>query len=169
MATAQFAPASRSQVVSSPTDGEVGCAKMHRGGEGAGPDCFSKFSSKVCSANCKGLVVILFLLGALCVRCNSWELMKLSVLRDRFPVQKKIDEIGLDWRAQAVVHALESPAGSREAACHPPLMPTCPLVCSPLWIIYSDGFIGRRPQTLYLYACIPCPARPWAATFVCLL
>jgi len=54
-----------------PGDGEVGCAGLkNRGGAGAGPDCFSKFSSEVLGANCKGWVVTLYFLEALSVKCN---------------------------------------------------------------------------------------------------
>jgi hypothetical protein len=56
-----------------PGDVEAGCAELQSrlGGEGAGPDCFFLFSSKVLSAKCKGLFEISCSSEALSIRCNS--------------------------------------------------------------------------------------------------
>jgi hypothetical protein len=55
-----------------PGDGEVDCAAQQIcGGEGAGLDCFSNFSSKAISAKGKDLVVIFYFRGILFVNCIS--------------------------------------------------------------------------------------------------
>jgi hypothetical protein len=55
-----------------PGDIEVDCVEpLHRGGEGAGPDCFFGSSSEVLCANCGGCVVISLFLESLSVNCTA--------------------------------------------------------------------------------------------------
>lgn len=55
-----------------PGDEAVGCAsRLHRGGDGAGPDCIFQFRSRVFCANCKDLGVLFYFMRALFVNCTS--------------------------------------------------------------------------------------------------